>query len=66
MLSNLITLIFHVPIVYYFAVYLDLGIKGIAYATTINFFLKYFAVILFIRFTRYYENVVSLLAKESF
>eukprot|EP00347_Sterkiella_histriomuscorum_P016534 403352823 len=66
MYINIIAFILHIPICYYLTLILDLGIQGIAIAVTLHFFIRFALIIIFVRFSRFYENIVPLQDPDTF
>ena len=60
LLNNIVSSLFHIPCAYYLAETLNLKLVGIAIANNINFLNKLLVMWLCLRFSKYYDNVVSL------
>ena len=58
--ANLISLVLHYPITYYFIVHLDLALNGIAYAGTLNMLIRTVAIYVMIKLSKQNECLVSL------
>ena len=64
--ATLISFVLHIPIAYYLAVSLDLQLIGISISLSIHFLLRLIILFTFIRFSRFYPNLVPIFHLESF
>jgi Na+-driven multidrug efflux pump len=60
MYINIIAFILHVPISYYLAISLELGINGLAIATSLHFIFRLGMIYLAVRLSRFNEHLVPL------
>ena len=64
--SSLISLIFHWPITYYFAVSLDMQLNGVAIAGSLNMLIKLVTIRVMINFSEYKQSLVSIFDPECY
>lgn len=65
MLSNVVSLVFHIILAYLLVAKMDLGIKGIAIATSVNYFVRFIVLQVFIYYSRFNEHLISLFRRRS-
>jgi MATE family multidrug resistance protein len=65
MYSNIVTLFTHLVISYILVVHLKKGIVGIALAMSINYFLRFAVLQVFIYYSHYQKDLISIFRKRS-
>ena len=56
----------HIPIVIFFSEYLELKLYGIAISMSIQFTMRFFIMLGFIKFSRIWESIVSPFDPDNF
>ncbi|TNV80766.1 hypothetical protein FGO68_gene5312 [Halteria grandinella] len=65
MLANLVSLFSHTFLIYILVINRGMGIEGVALATSINYFLRFIILQVFIYFSRFNEHLIGMCRRRS-
>lgn len=66
MFVNIFCTVVHVPFCYYLAITLDMKVRGAAIASLVHLTLRFAIILIILRFSKFYKNMVALTDPDNF